>query len=268
MAQWGYCNHNGPSTWANNVPAAGGKMQSPIDIVTKDAVFDEELSRNPLRMSHSADCANDLINTGSSVQVTYDLAGSSLEGGPLKNKYQLAQFHFHWGTESTKGSEHTVDGTRFAEEVHLVHVNIEKYKTFEEAVKHPDGLCVLGAFLTPGKASAGMQKLTENFENIKYKGKKMKLGPFDPESMLPADKTKYWTYQGSLTTPPCLECVTWIVFKEPVEVSEEQVDSFRHLLSICEGENPPEDEELHGHLVENYRPPCSLNGRVVRATFK
>ena len=40
-----------------------------------------------------------------------------LEGGPLSSKYQLAQFHFHWGTASTHGSEHTVDGQRFAEEV-------------------------------------------------------------------------------------------------------------------------------------------------------
>ena len=35
--------------------------------------------------------------------------------------------------------------------------------------------------------------------------------------------TKYWTYEGSLTTPPLYESVTWIVFKEPIEMSDDQV---------------------------------------------
>jgi len=265
---WGYCGYNGPATWPNNIPAAGGKMQSPIDIITKDAVYDAELHDKPLVMGHSADSADEIINTGASVQITYDCAGSYLEGGPLKSRYQLKQFHFHWGTVSTKGSEHTVDGTRFAEEVHLVHVNVEKYQTFEEAVRHPDGLCVLGAFLKPGKSNTGMKKLTDLFSHIKFKGQKHKLGPFDPEIVLPADRSKYWTYPGSLTTPPCLECVTWIVFKEPIEASEDEIEAFRHLWSIMEGEKAPVNEELHGHLVENYRPPCALNDRVVRASFK
>lgn len=52
----------------------------------------------------------------------------------------------------------------------------------------------------------------------------------DPTQFIPED-TSYYTYQGSLTTPPCSECVIWIVFKQPIEVSEEQV-SFKILLLL------------------------------------
>ena len=45
------------------------------------------------------------------------------------------------------------------------------------------------------------------------------LTPFSNEENL----SDYWTYNGSLTTPPCTECVKWIVFKEPIEVCEKQV---------------------------------------------
>ena len=33
----------------------------------------------------------------------------------------------------------------------------------------------------------------------------------------------YYTYDGSLTTPPLAECVKWIVFKEPLQLSAAQV---------------------------------------------
>ena len=39
----------------------------------------------------------------------------------------------------------------------------------------------------------------------------------------------YWTYPGSLTTPPFYESVTWIVFREPIQISKEQVKSAAHL---------------------------------------
>jgi len=38
-----------------------------------------------------------------------------------------------------------------------------------------------------------------------------------------ADRSKYWTYCGSLTTPPCYESVRFLLFKDPIHVSEQQV---------------------------------------------
>lgn len=74
--------------------------------------------------------------------------GSELIGGPLGNDvFKLEQFHCHWGSCNEIGSEHTVDGTSYAGELHLVHWNTTKYKTFGEAASAPDGLAVLGVFL-------------------------------------------------------------------------------------------------------------------------
>lgn len=40
-----------------------------------------------------------------------------LTGGPLTGTYRLRQFHFHWGQTDEQGSEHTVDGRKYASEV-------------------------------------------------------------------------------------------------------------------------------------------------------
>ena len=43
------------------------------------------------------------------------------------------------------------------------------------------------------------------------------------DSLLPANKTKYFRYSGSLTTPSCKESVTWTVFRDAVNISQYQV---------------------------------------------
>lgn len=55
-----------------------------------------------------------------------------------------------------------------------------------------------------------------------FQGKSTGFPSFDPGSLLP-NVLDYWTYPGSLTTPPLLESVTWIVLKEPISVSSQQV---------------------------------------------
>nr|XP_012321381.2 carbonic anhydrase 5A, mitochondrial [Aotus nancymaae] len=143
-------------------------------------------------------------------------------GGPLENHYRLKQFHFHWGAANEWGSEHAVDDHAYPAELHLVHWNSVKYQNYKEAVMGENGLAVIGVFLKLGAHHQTLQRLVDILPEIKHKDARAAVGPFDPSSLLPACRD-YWTYPGSLTTPPLTESVTWIIQKEPVEVAPGQV---------------------------------------------
>ncbi|CAK6967516.1 carbonic anhydrase 1 [Scomber scombrus] len=256
---WGYAADNGPEKWCDNFPIANGPRQSPIDILPGDASFDGGLK--PLSLKYDPSTCLDILNNGHSFQVTFvdDADSSTLTNGPITGTYRLKQFHFHWGASDDKGSEHTVSGTKYPAELHLVHWNT-KYPSFGDAASKPDGLAVVGVFLKIGDKNDSLQKLLDAFSGIKTKGKQTTFSGFDPATLLPGC-LDYWTYDGSLTTPPLLESVTWIVCKEPISVSSDQMAKFRSLLFSAEG-------EAECCMVDNYRPPQPLKGRPVRSSFK
>ncbi|XP_064193315.1 carbonic anhydrase 7-like [Anguilla rostrata] len=257
--QWGYGKENGPSAWQNAYPIAVGNRQSPINIVPRETVYDPTLP--PLALSYDLCSSISICNSGHSVVVEFDDADDKavIKGGPLQNPYRLKQFHFHWGGKGCQGSEHTVDGKTYASELHLVHWNAAKYKSFGEAAAAPDGLAVLGVFLETGNEHRGLSVITDALYMVKFKGSKADFRDFNPTCLLPSSLS-YWTYPGSLTTPPLLESVTWIVLKEPIRVSEKQMAKFRMLLFT-------EEEENKKRMENNFRPPQPLKGRKVRASF-
>ncbi|XP_063225267.1 carbonic anhydrase 13 [Bacillus rossius redtenbacheri] len=260
---WGYAEENGPDTWASKFPQAAGSRQSPVDIVTTRVSTDKTLRARPLSWRYVPDNCRQLSNTGHGWKVDVLGYGSELTGGPLTEKHTLEQFHAHWGVDSSQGSEHTVDGRAFAGELHFVHWNSLKYKTFADAASQPDGLAVLAVLLQVGETHSELQKLVDLIPEVIYKGQKVAINsPIDPAKFF-ADCHGYWTYQGSLTTPPCNESVTWIVFKTPIQVSEEQLSVFRTLRCYEEHEECP-CNELQGLLVKNFRPPLHLGNRELR----
>ena len=67
---------SGPSTWCSHYPDGRGKHQSPIDLREEDVKFDEKLLNNPLIMHHDPSQAQQLINNGLQIQLTYNSQGS------------------------------------------------------------------------------------------------------------------------------------------------------------------------------------------------
>jgi len=272
--QWGYGPENGPkSFWPESFPIAGnGRRQSPVDIdaercvspsdahSTSSASADSNGQMAPLKIEFENATQTRFFNAAHTFQLDYDGGrrdGNTLSGGPLKTKYTLIQAHCHWGDRDDFGSEHTVNGKAYPAELHFVHYAKEKYGTFAEALKHEDGLAVIGVFLSLGEANKAIDALDFNaIAKVDSAGIFLDGTTTDPRRFMPSDLDRFWTYDGSLTTPPCLETVTWIVMAEPTTVSAEQLARFR---MVCGHDGEP--------IKCNCRPTMPLHDRTVQASF-
>jgi carbonic anhydrase 2 len=255
--EWGYGHSEcPPEKWVNGFPIAEGKSQSPIDVKTGSVKFNNGLSS--IMLDYKPETADNIVATGHSVQINFN-SGSTIKGAHLANEYTLAQFHLHWGSELGSGSEHTIDGKSTEAEIHFVHWNSAKYKSIEEAVNNPDGLAVLGALIKQDDKRSNKNQANQIIKQFPKEwkiGEKNALqGPMDFESILPSTGN-FYAYNGSLTTPPLNQCVKWILLRDPIFFSQEELDTFRKL--------PGKHSET---LCNNFRPPQPLHDRTVETNF-
>jgi carbonic anhydrase len=205
-AHWEYKGEHGPEHWGDVDKSYGvcsaGTQQSPISITS--AIKAEV---DPISVSWKKTSAK-IVNNGHTIQVNMPEGSSISRNGKV---YDLLQFHFH------APSEHLVDGMTHPMEVHFVHKN-----------KKDGDLAVLGVFLMPEQHHDAFSMLAKNFPQ--NEGGEGKIEPFSPNDLLPQG-LEYWTYEGSLTTPPCSEIVTWLVAREPLKVEQVSIQAFTSIYS-------------------------------------
>ncbi len=201
---WSYEGKTGPKNWGKlgreYKSCASGKEQSPINITngkTKDI--------GNIRFYYKASKLN-IVNNGHTIQVDYDKGSSIRIDG---ERYELIQFHFH------TPSEHTIDGSSYPMELHLVHKN--------KAGK----LAVVGVMMVLGKYNRLLAPLWENLPS--KEGTENLTQQIDMSFLLPAGERTF-RYPGSLTTPPCSESVKWNVLLSPISISNQQLLAFRDIF--------------------------------------
>jgi carbonic anhydrase len=221
-ANWSYEGKDGPLNWGRLDPAyracSQGKEQSPIDI--RGAHLNKSLQ--PIEF-HYVSGAMTLTNTGHTVQVTPPTGSYIVANG---TRYDLVQFHFHHpGEEPVKGK--LPDMT-----LHLVH-------------KSADGkIAVVAVRLNEGNANAVLASLWAHLPKTPGATDKT-TESMSPAGLLPTERA-YWTYEGSLTAPPCTEGVRWFIFRQEVELSRDQLRSFAALYKV----NSRLGQATHGRKIE------------------
>ena len=217
---WDYEGADGPEHWGELTQefdiCSRGKNQSPIDLV---ADVDAELPELIFDYAHPNIVTE--VNTGHAIQESVQ-PGNSVR--LLGKSYELKQFHFH------SPSEHTVNGNHYPMEVHLVHQS------------EAGAYLVVGLMFEEGPRNAAMDQLPSFRAE---RGEDPRSEPFDYNELV-TNRTQYFLYNGSLTTPPCTEGVSWIVMQQPILASPEQIQHYHDLLGF-----------------DNNRPVQPRNARIV-----
>ncbi|XP_067095208.1 carbonic anhydrase 6 [Osmerus mordax] len=244
--------------WAFYYPACSGQKQSPIDIQRRSVRYNPRLLQLDLSGYETQKGKFLMTNNGNSVKISLPSIMAITKG--LPDRYTAVQMHLHWGgwDMEASGSEHTLDGIRYMAELHIVHYNSEKYKSFKEAIDKPDGLAILAFFYEDGNfENTYYSEFINNLSKIKYAGQAMNISYINVRSMLPENLNHYFRYQGSLTTPPCDESILWTVFDTPIILSHNQIRKLESTLMDHENKT----------IWNYYRMAQPLNDRVVESSF-
>ena len=228
-------------------PCAGfeGPRQSPINIDPCSGQL--TVDRSPLKFSNpdAAPASMLLTNTGNRVMgvVTWgNTPPATVSGGGLPGTFVYEIFDIHWGANSSYGSEHTVNGLRYAAELHIGLRNI-KYKTLDEALLHVDGSAGFAVFFDKKSVSGqrGIAPLAESLFQIKEAYSTSEVAsPPSLKQLLPLRLDRYVRYTGSPTAlAPCWGTVTWIVLLEPIGILDIELQLLRGLRNengdrLCE----------------------------------
>lgn len=199
-------------------------VQSPVNIDTSEVIEARlgvvKYNYEPFNMS--------IVDNGYTIQVAGTEDSFITVGG---KKFLFRQFHFH------SPSEHTVNGKKFPLELHLVHQ--------EEGTSN---LAALGVFIEEaGTKNEFLEKVFANIPETKKEEIETEVQLHLSDYIPPTQE--FYTYIGSLTTPPCTVGVDWILFKEPIKASADQIQKF---------------SEIYGNSA---RPVQSLNNRRVLETL-
>ncbi|XP_010414580.1 PREDICTED: alpha carbonic anhydrase 2-like isoform X2 [Camelina sativa] len=230
---------NGPKNWGKLKPewnmCGKGEMQSPIDLTNKRVKLVSHLGK--LSRNYKPSNAT-LKNRGHDMMLKFgeEGAGSFKING---TEYKLLQLHWH------SPSEHTVNGKRFALELHMVHESKN------------GSMAVVTVLYKIGRPNSFLKLLEQKLVAITDQhDAERNVVMIDPNK-IKTESRNYYRYIGSLTTPPCTQNITWTILKKIRTVSKSQVNLLRVAVHDDSNSNARPVQPTNKRVIHLYRPKSS-----------
>ncbi|XP_034019080.1 receptor-type tyrosine-protein phosphatase zeta isoform X2 [Thalassophryne amazonica] len=232
---WSYSGSVNQHNWGKKFPSCNSAKQSPVDI--DDTFIQVSLQFQNLQLEgwdKLTGKSSTIHNNGKTVAISVD-GNFFVSGGGLSSRFRVGSITFHWGrcNTSSDGSEHSVNGMKYPLEMQIYCYNADDFQTLDDAVREGGRIAALAVlFETSLDDNENFSPVVEAVNTVSRFGKIEPMDAFSLWPLLPNNTDKYYIYNGSLTVPPCSETVEWVVFKQPVTISETQLEVFCEVLTV------------------------------------